>query len=1051
MARIPPEELERLKREVSVERLAEARGVKLARHGADLLGLCPFHEDHEPSLVVSPGKNLWHCLGACQSGGSAIDWVMKAEGVSFRHAVELLRRGVFASGPVVAPKFLSKKRHLPAPAALEAEDSELLENVVAYYHETLKESPEAVAYLEKRGLVHPELIDTFRLGYANRTLGYRLPSKDSAAGEAMRGRLQKLGLLRESGHEHFVGCLVVPVFDAEGRVVELYGRKILPDHKQRPGTPLHLYLPGPHRGIFNLAALQASKEVILCEALIDALTFWCAGFRNVNSAYGIEGFTAELGEAFEAYGVERVLVAYDRDEAGDKAAAKLAEKLSPKGIACYRVLFPRGMDANDYARRVKPAERSLDLVLRQAQPMAGAGERPARVLEVHEPPASEILEPRTDTETEAAAKERTETVETPAIEAPVFPLAAASPAVESSATLLPAEPAPELPLDRKPHQVELVLGDRNYRVRGLERNLSYNVLKVSLFAARGESFFVDALDLYSARQRSAYVKQAAVELGVEEKTVQRDLGQLLLRLEALQEKQITAALAPKEPAAVVLSEREREEALALLRDPRLLDRIVSDLTELGVVGEATNKLAAYLAATSRKLERPLAVIVQSSSAAGKSALLDAVLSLVPEEERVAYSAMTGQSLFYMSERDLKHKVLAIAEEEGAERASYALKLLQSEGELTIASTGKDPATGRLVTHEYRVEGPVAILLTTTAIDLDEELRNRCLVLSVNESREQTRAIHDLQREAETLAGLERRRRRAKLLALHRNAQRLLRPLAVVNPYAPRLTFLDGATRTRRDHPKYLALIRAVALLHQHQREVKVREIEGEREEYLEATLADVEAANRLADEVLGRSLDELPPQTRRLLELVDEWVRGECERLQIERSALLFGRRQLSDALGLSYEQVRVHVDRLVAQEYVLAHRGSRGQSFVYELVYDGRGEDGRRFLPNLLDVEALKTGSASEGLGGSERTLGDSENEFGGPYRPETGPLPGGSRSRKTAAKEKRPRSFPTSERADSGISRLGTPSSATPTHAVAAAHSGELFPLAARAGTGH
>jgi hypothetical protein len=815
-------------------------------------------------------------------------------------------------------------------------------------------------------------------------------------------------------------------------------------------------LPGPHRGVFNLAALQASKEVILCEALIDALTFWCAGFRNVTSAYGIEGFTREIEEAFEAYGIERVLVAYDRDEAGDKAAAKLADKLKAKGIACYRVLFPRGMDANEYARRVKPAERSLDLALRQAQPMAGAGERETHSFEVHEPP---LLDPDPSTEPEAAAKEETTTDETPTTPVPAFPLAAASQVVAAAATLLPAAPRAEAPLEKKPHQVELVLGDRNYRVRGLERNLSYDVLKVSLFAARGESFFVDALDLYSARQRSAYVKQASVELGVEEKTIQRDLGQLLLRLEAVQEEQITAALAPKEAPAVVLSEREREEALALLRDPRLLDRIVSDLTELGVVGEATNKLAAYLAATSRKLERPLAVIVQSSSAAGKSALLDAVLSLVPEEERVAYSAMTGQSLFYMSERDLKHKVLAIAEEEGAERASYALKLLQSEGELTIASTGKDPATGRLVTHEYRVEGPVAILLTTTAIDLDEELRNRCLVLSVNESREQTRAIHDLQREAETLAGLERRRRRAKLLTLHRNAQRLLRPLAVVNPYAPRLTFLDGATRTRRDHPKYLALIRAVALLHQHQREVKVREIEGEREEYLEATLADVEAANRLADEVLGRSLDELPPQTRRLLELVDEWVRGECERLQIERSALLFGRRQLSDALGLSYEQVRVHVDRLVAQEYVLAHRGARGQSFVYELVYDGRGEDGRRFLPNLLDVEALRTRSASESLGPSERGLGGGEDEFGVPYRPETGPLPGGSRSRKTAAKEKRPRSFPTSERAAAGISRLGSPSSATPTHPAAAtpntaggtAQSGELFPLAARAGAGH
>ena len=180
---------------------------------------------------------------------------------------------------------------------------------------------------------------------------------------------------------------------------------------------------------------------------------------------------------------------------------------------------------------------------------------------------------------------------------------------------------------------------------------------------------------------------------------------------------------------------------------------MADFETCGLVGEETNKLTGYLAAVSRKLEKPLAVMVQSSSAAGKSALMEAVLAFVPPEERVQYSAMTGQSLFYMGEADLKHKVLAIAEEEGAERASYALKLLQSEGKLSIASTGKDPTTGRLVTHEYHVEGPVAIMLTTTAIDLDEELLNRCLVLSVDEDREQTRAIHRLQREAETLEGL----------------------------------------------------------------------------------------------------------------------------------------------------------------------------------------------------------------------------------------------------------------------------------------------------------
>jgi hypothetical protein len=168
--------------------------------------------------------------------------------------------------------------------------------------------------------------------------------------------------------------------------------------------------------------------------------------------------------------------------------------------------------------------------------------------------------------------------------------------------------------------------------------------------------------------------------------------------------------------------------------------------------------------------------------------MDAVLNLVPEEARIQYSAMTGQSLYYMGEMDLKHKILAVVEEEGASRAAYALKLLQSEGSLAIASAGKDAATGKLVTHEYRVEGPVMLFLTTTAPDVDEELLNRCLVLSVNEDRSQTQAIHRLQREQQTLEGLIGRAERQRIVRMHRNAQRLLKPVTVVNPYAKELTF-----------------------------------------------------------------------------------------------------------------------------------------------------------------------------------------------------------------------------------------------------------------------
>jgi DNA primase catalytic core len=990
VARVGAAELERLKSEVSVVRLAAARGVVLRRHGAggDLVGLCPFHDDREPSLVVSPGKNLWHCLGACQAGGSVIDWVMRAEGVSFRHAVELLRADRPAPSGAAPRVVKSTVTKLPAPVAIDAEDEELLDQVVGYYHETLRESPKALSYLAGRGLGDEAAMAHFRLGYADRTLGYRLPNKQRAAGAAIRGRLQKLGLYRESGHEHFNGCVVMPVTDASGRVVEIYGRKIAANLK--PEIPRHLYLPGPHRGVWNVEALAGAEEVILCEALFDALTFWCAGLRQVTAAYGTAGLTDEHVEAFRAAGVARVLIAYDRDEAGDRGAAKAAERLGAAGIGAFRVEFPRGMDANEYAGKVGPPGRSLGLVLRHARWM-GPGEPPARratAVPVPEPLAAKREEKR-----EAAPAVAPDEVAEAAVPALPAPPLAASPVASP-----PASPAaPEVPAEVREEEVVITLGDRRWRVRGLGKNLSYDTLRINLLAARGPGFHVDTLDLYSARQRTAYAKAAAEELGVAEDQVKADLGRVLLKLEELQEEAIRRAVEPESKLPAMTSE-EREAALGLLADPGLAGRIVADLGRAGVVGEDTNKLLGYLAAVSRKLDRPLAVVVQSSSAAGKSVLVEAVLSLVPEEDRVAYSAMTGQSLFYMGEADLAHRVLSVAEEEGAERASYALKLLQSEGELTIASTGKDPATGRLVTHEYRVEGPVAIFLTTTAIDVDEELLNRCLVLSVDEAREQTRAIHRLQRERRTLAGLLARQERDGLARLHQNAQRLLRPLPVVNPYARELTFLDTRTRTRRDHEKYLTLIDAIALLHQHQRPVREVEHRGRRVEYVEVALADVELANRLAHEALGRSLDELPPQTRRLLDLLDRMVTEACERRGMERSDYRFTRKEVRRATGWGNTQLKVHLGRLEELEYLVVHQGGRGRTLVYELAYEAQAEAPERFLAGLIDIARLREG---RGYDGKKSGPGEEKSapsvEKAGPGRPQVGRVSGGGRGEKS------------------------------------------------------
>ncbi len=959
MARIPEEEIERLKREVDLAALIRSKGIELKAHGGkDLAGRCPFHQDDTPSLIVTPAKNLFHCMG-CGAGGSAIDFLMKHDGVSFRHAVELLRDGkANAFGGTAAKKTTVPK--LPPPVVFDADDQTLFTQVLDYYRERLHANPAALEYLQQRGIT-AEAIEAFGIGFADRTLGLRLPFKNRKDGQEVRDRLTRIGLYRESGHEHFNGCVTFPIRDASGAVAEIYGRKI----QQRQSTGIyHLYLPGPHRGLFNPAAFE-SPNVILTESVIDALSFWCAGLRNVTCIWGTEGFTSDHLDAFRKHKTQRVYLAYDNDDAGNRAAQRDVSRLTSIGIECFRLRFPAGHDPNsyvmmlskaksrlqrgdpnEYARKVTPAEKSLPVLLNSSEwlgkgsPSSNENSGTLSSSLAAKLAAETLGEPETLDEPKKAAKEGNA-------------FKAEEPEVE-----ITAKPEP-LALEQRGEDLLLNLGEREYRVRGLHKNNAYDVLKVNLRLLHCDPstelgagrYHVDNVDLYQAGHRKRFIEEAAAETRLDPELVRRDLGKLLLKLEEAQEERLRAALEPAGPKIPVMSEADRAEALELLRSPDLLERILSAFETCGMVGEATNKLTGYLAAVSRKLARPLAVIVQSTSAAGKTALMEAVLAFVPEEERIKYSAMTGQSLYYLGETNLKNKILAIVEEEGAEKASYALKLLQSEGELTIASTGKDPATGRMETQEYHVEGPVMIFLTTTAVDIDEELLNRCLVLTVDEGREQTEAIHRIQREAETFEGLKSRRDSQRVLTLHRNAQRLLEPLPVVNPFAPQLTFLADRTRTRRDHVKYLALIRSITLLHQHQRPVQERD--GLR--YIEATFADIEAANRLAGEVLARSLDELPPQTRRLLGLIKEMVRQACDGKKLAQEDYLFSRRELRHFTSWSEYQVRVHLQKLEDLEYVLRRHGRQGASCTYELLYPSdNDEDG--CVVGLLDLKKLRT-----------------------------------------------------------------------------------------------
>jgi DNA primase catalytic core len=938
---ISEQEVTRLKSEFALTRLCEQYGLKLEKHGKDLAACCPFHQDETPSFIVTPEKNLWNCLGGC-GGGSVIDLVMRVEKIAFRRAVERLLEMEGKTPLTGTVKTKSGKQYASLVGdGEEVTDAQLLSRVVDFYHQTFLNQPAAMQYLQKRGCFHPEVIKKFKLGYANRTLAYRLPPEQLAAGKQLRERLQRLGILRESGHEHLTGCVVFPVLETEsgphGPVVgEMYGRRITAP--VRNACP-HLYLPGKHTGVWNAAGLHGRREWLLCEAAIDALSLYVHGFEGVTWSYGVRGFTPGHWELLQACRPDRVAICYDNDEAGNTAANELAHQLEAAGIEAWRVEWPRQSDVNDLVRQSKDAKGELASCFAKSYRLL-----PANVVSVIQVVPLAASEPAAIAAQSAPPGED----RTPAPSAAVCAVDLHAPRVKPlSKNGTNDTPAPALNgatdagtacFQVLPDGVaELSVSDRTYRVRGLSNNTSFDSLKVNLRLIRHDAMHVDTLDLYQARARTSFATVAAQITGLEKSVIETELSRLLVRVEEHQQKQIIEKMKATATGAPVMTPEEEMKALALLREPKLLERIVADFALAGTVGEDTNKLLGYLIAISRKLDDPLSGLIVARSAAGKSSLLNAILDFVPDEDKEALTAMTTQALFYLPENGLKHKVLAVVEDEGSQSAAYPLKILQSEKKLVLAVTVKDPDGGLPRTQLKTVEGPVAQFMTSTQAEFDEELANRFLVLSVDEEREQTQRIHDAQRQSETLRGLLSRLDKQAVMATHHAAQRLLRPLKVIIPFAETLRFPSDRLRLRRDHKKYLGLIRAIAFLRQFQKPVKSCEHRGQVVQYIEADAEDLRQAQQLSAGVFGRSLDELAPPTRAFLLVLHGLVKSVADEKKTEPARVRLTRREMRERLKWGEAQVRRHLERLVSLEYVLCHRmPGTAARFTYELAYTG-------------------------------------------------------------------------------------------------------------------
>jgi DNA primase catalytic core len=713
--------------------------------------------------------------------------------------------------------------------------------------------------------------------------------------------LKELGILNKRGREHFYGCATFPLLDSNNNPVGMYGRRV----HGMGDSALHLYLPGERKGIFNRQGAVNASEIHLTESILDSLSLINNGIQNTIPCYGTNGLTAEIVEHLKINGISTVYLGFDADEAGDAGAEKAKARLEQEGITVFHIRLPDGYDLNNFfhpeVKKPKNFGSYEDLVL------LAAGLEPAPKKESREPEYK-----KTD------------------------------------------------------NGFLVTISERYYEVRGI--NPKNNRLKATVKGSTTEKnrkdkqrFHVDTVDFYSARSRSFLLRGLADLFGIEEKVIKRDLEQLLVYAEQYQPPEKN----PNEEKEQPISSKDKEEALRFLKDPNLLDNITQDLETIGYTGEDMNKLLCYLAAVSRKMSDPLSVMIQSRSAAGKSCLQDTILSLIPEEDFIKYTRLTDQALFYKDTKSLAHKILAIEELDGMNGAVYSIRTIQSSKKITVAYTGKDPVTGEMKTGENTVEGPLMVFITTTQVEIDGETASRFVFIAIDESREMTEKILCKQRESHTMAGMMNRLAAKKIIRKHLTAQRLLQPIRVINPYGDLLCFDSKSLRARRDHMKYLNLILTITFLFQYQRPVHTMDYDGEKENYILVTLDDIEKANEIAVEVLGRSLDELSPSSRKLLNLVRKMCTSQDSGQGAEdgnEEPRRFTRRDIREYSGWSDFQVKTHIRQLEELEYIYSLTGRKGKEYVYELIHDG-DETGSRFLIGLADIGEVQRKAEELGI----------------------------------------------------------------------------------------
>ncbi|MBV37010.1 MAG: hypothetical protein CMP47_16400 [Rickettsiales bacterium] len=459
-------------------------------------------------------------------------------------------------------------------------------------------------------------------------------------------------------------------------------------------------------------------------------------------------------------------------------------------------------------------------------------------------------------------------------------------------------------------------------VLGGMKTTKLEAMRVTLSVQRPKQHNVlrHSIDLYNDNQVEKFTRTVAERLEIGTSAIRKDLQSLTKELEnhrflLLEKEQQGTA-----PFYRELTATEEREAIRFLKSKNLLQKTNELIGKSGVIGEHTNRLLMYLIFTSRKTSNPLHCISLGSSGTGKTHLQSKVSELVPREDKIEITVLSANAFYYFNRTELQHKLILIEDLDGAESVLYPLRELQSKKRITKTVVHKD-AKGSTKTIHLTVEGPVSVAGCTTRETVYEDNSNRSFLLYIDESAEQDQRIMNYQRLVS--AGKVDGAAQMEAAELLRNAQRMLRPIKVINPFAEHLELPRSVFKPRRTNAHYLQFIEAITFYCQHQRQRKYDEATGE--EYIETTIDDIREANELIVEVLLRKSDSLSGACRNHFETLKGYLG--------DNGQTTFTNSEIRRNLRVKETTLRRYNGQLLAEGHIRKTKGKKGKLHHYEII----------------------------------------------------------------------------------------------------------------------